>query len=193
MAAALYSRAAELEPGNVWTLTHLARTYQRLKMWKAATEVWRELEKLRPADDTSIALNLGICLMEQGLYSEALNYLHKVEFYAPGTEKAVRALARCTLALGDYDSCTRYTLSLLTSASARPEDYRLAGNMALVTGHPDEAVGHYVDAIKIGKLSRKEFLDTLHDDYHRLRVPAECTESLLSIVADTALSRSAAS
>lgn len=193
MAAALYSRAAELEPGNVWTLTHLARTYQRLKMWKAAAEVWRSLEKVRPAEDTSIALNMGICLMEQGLYSEALNYLHKVEFYAPGTEKAVRALARCTLALGDYDSCTRYTLSLLTSASARPEDYRLAGNMALATGHPDEAVGHYVDAIKIGRLSRKEFLDTLHADYGRLRVPAECTESLLDIVADTALSRAATS
>lgn len=193
MAASLYSRAAELEPGNVWTLTHLARSYQRMKLWNDAAEVWRSLEKLRPAEDTSIALNLGLCLMEQGLYSEALKYLHKVEFYAPGSEKAVRALARCTLGMGDYDSCTRYTLSLLTSASARSEDYRLAGNMALVTGHPDEAVGHYVDAIKMGGLNREQFLDTLHSDYRRLRIPAQCTESLLAIVADTALSRASSS
>lgn len=65
--------------------------------------------------------------------------------------------------------------------------------MALVTGHPDEAVGHYVDAIKMGGLNREQFLDTLHSDYRRLRIPAQCTESLLAIVADTALSRASSS
>lgn len=190
-ATAYYTRADSLDPDNAWTLGRLGRCYQRLKMWKAAAEVYHRLEKLRP-DDTSIALNLGLTLLEQGQAAEALNYLHKAEFYAPGSEKAIRALARCTLALGDYDNCTRYTLSLLTSTSARPDDYLLAGHMALVTGHPEEAVDHYVDAIKIGSIPREQFLHTLDTDYRSLNPTAESAAgALLSIVADTALRRAA--
>ncbi|MDE6378281.1 MAG: hypothetical protein K2K72_06010 [Duncaniella sp.] len=188
LALAYYLRADQLDPDNTWTLARLGRCYQRLAMWEPAADIYRRLERLRP-DDTAIALSLGLILLEQERYDEALNYLHKVEFYSPGSEKAVRALARCTLAKGDYDNCTRYTLSLLTSASARPDDYMLAGNMAMITGHPDEATGHYVDAIKLGSLSRKEFLHRLREAYRRLKVPSDFSEALLSIVADTALRR----
>lgn len=188
LALGYYIKADQLEPGNTWTLARLGRCYQRLGMWSSSVEAYKQLERQRP-DDLSVALALGVAMLEQERYDEALNYLHKVEFYSPGSEKAIRALARCTLAKGDYDNCTRYTLSLLTSASARAEDYMLAGNMALVTGHPDEAVGHYVDAIKIGSISRSDFLKQLRDAYRRLQVPSDRTPALLSIVADTALQR----
>lgn len=188
LALAYYLRADQLDPDNTWTLARLGRCYQRLSMWSAAADIYRRLERLSP-DDISIALTLGLVLLEMERYDEALNYLHKVEFYSPGSEKAIRALARCTLAKGDYDNCTRYTLSLLTSASARAEDYMLAGNMALITGHPDEATGHYVDAIKLGSITRTDFLRQLRETYRRLKAPSDFSEALLSIVADTALRR----
>lgn len=184
-----YEQAELLDSSSRWTLRRLAWCHRALGNWDKALGYYRRLAEDKP-DDVNLALNIGLSLVKLHRYGEALQYLFKAEFYGSGSEKSVRALAWCTLLSGDYERCVRYTANLLASASPRPNDYLNAGHLSLLTGHPGEAVGHYVEAIKAMGGDVERFMRMLGDDRLTISGFADVEPHLLAIVADTAAKQS---
>lgn len=183
-----YEQADMLESGNRWTIKRLALCYRKTGQWEKALECYRRLAEFQP-DDVQLALNTGLALVKMRRYDEALNFLFKAEFYGEGNEKATRALAWCTLLCGDYDRCVRYTVSMLASASPRPVDYLNAGHLSLLTGHPGEAVDHYIEALHGMDNDQSRFLKTLDSDRDTIAAFRDVDPHLFDIVVDTALTR----
>ena len=181
-----YEQADMLDSSSNWTVRRLAWCYRTLGQWDKALECYRRLAEERP-DDVNLALNTGLSLVKLRRYDEALQYLFKAEFLGSGTEKATRALAWCTLLGGDYDRCVKYTATLLAGASPRPGDYINAGHLSLLTGHPGEAVDHYVDAIKAMDGDVDRFMRTLNDDRLTVTALADVDPRLMAIVMDKSI------
>ncbi len=181
-----YEKADMLDSSSNWTVRRLAWCYRTLGQWDKALECYRRLAEERP-DDVNLALNTGLSLVKLRRYDEALQYLFKAEFLGSGTEKATRALAWCTLLGGDYDRCVKYTATLLAGASPRPGDYINAGHLSLLTGHPGEAVDHYVDAIKAMDGDVDRFMRTLNDDRLTVTALADVDPRLMAIVMDKSI------
>lgn len=184
-----YEKADMLDSSSNWTVRRLAWCYRTLGQWDKALECYRRLAEGRP-DDVNLALNTGLSLVKLRRYDEALQYLFKAEFLGSGTEKATRALAWCTLLGGDYDRCVKYTATLLAGASPRPGDYINAGHLSLLTGHPGEAVDHYVDAIKAMDGDVDRFMRTLNDDRLTVTALADVDSRLMAIVMDKSIAAS---
>ncbi|WP_286079494.1 tetratricopeptide repeat protein [Duncaniella freteri] len=184
-----YEEAEMLDSSSRWTLRRLAWCHRMLGNWDKALDCYRRLAEDKP-DDVSLALNIGLSLVKLHRYDEALQYLFKAEFYGSGSEKATRALAWCTLLGGDYERCVKYTATLLAGTTPRPNDYINAGHLSLLTGHPGEAVDHYVDAIKAMEGSVDSFLRRLADDKVTISAFGGVDPQLMAIVVDTSIAKS---
>lgn len=184
-----YEEAEMLDSSSRWTLRRLAWCHRMLGNWDKALDCYRRLAEDKP-DDVSLALNIGLSLVKLHRYDEALQYLFKAEFYGSGSEKATRALAWCTLLGGDYERCVKYTATLLAGTTPRPNDYINAGHLSLLTGHPGEAVDHYVDAIKAMEGSVDSFLRRLADDKVTISAFGGVDPQLMAIVVDTYIAKS---
>lgn len=191
VAAALrhYEEAEMLDSSSRWTLRRLAWCHRMLGNWDKALGYYLRLAEDKP-DDVSLALNIGLSLVKLHRYDEALQYLFKAEFYGSGSEKAMRALAWCTLLGGDYERCVKYTATLLAAASPRPNDYINAGHLSLLTGHPGEAVDHYVDAIKSMDGDIDAFLRRVSDDKVTIAAFGDVDPNLTAIVIDASIAKS---
>lgn len=183
-----YEEADMLDSSSRWTVRRLAWCHRTLGNWEKALECYRRLAEERP-DDVNIALNIGLSLVKLRRYDEALQYLFKAEFLGSGNEKATRALAWCTLLNGDYDRCVKYTATLLAGASPRPNDFLNAGHLSMLTGHPGEAVDHYVEAIKAMDGDVDRFMRALADDKNTIAAFGQTDPHLMAIVVDTAIQR----
>lgn len=184
-----YEEAEMLDSSSRWTLRRLAWCHRMLGNWDKALDCYRRLAEDKP-DDVSLALNIGLSLVKLHRYDEALQYLFKAEFYGSGSEKATRALAWCTLLGGDYERCVKYTATLLAGTTPRPNDYINAGHLSLLTGHPGEAVDHYVDAIKAMEGNVDSFLRRLADDKVTISAFGGVDPQLMAIVVDTSIAKS---
>jgi len=184
-----YGEAERLDSSSRWTLRRLASCHRMLGNWDKALDCYRRLAEDKP-DDVSLALNIGLSLVKLHRYDEALQYLFKAEFYGSGSEKATRALAWCTLLGGDYERCVKYTATLLAGTTPRPNDYINAGHLSLLTGHPGEAVDHYVDAIKAMEGNVDSFLRRLADDKVTISAFGGVDPQLMAIVVDTSIAKS---
>lgn len=184
-----YEEAEMLDSSSRWTLRRLAWCHRMLGNWDKALDCYRRLAEDKP-DDVSLALNIGLSLVKLHRYDEALQYLFKAEFYGSGSEKATRALAWCTLLGGDYERCVKYTATLLAVTTPRPNDYINAGHLSLLTGHPGEAVDHYVDAIKAMEGNVDSFLRRLADDKVTISAFGGVDPQLMAIVVDTSIAKS---
>ena len=157
--------------------------------WQHAIDCYQRLAEERP-DDVGLALNIGLSLVKLRRYDEALQYLFKAEFLGSGNEKATRALAWCTLLGGDYDRCVKYTATLLAAASPRANDYLNAGHLSMLTGHPGEAVDHYVEAIKAMDGDNERFVRKLTEDRSAITAFGQVDPHLMAIVIDRAIESS---
>ena len=91
---------------------------------------------------------------------------------------------------GDYERCVKYTATLLAGTTPRPNDYINAGHLSLLTGHPGEAVDHYVDAIKAMEGNVDSFLRRLADDKVTISAFGGVDPQLMAIVVDTSIAKS---
>ena len=191
IAAALhyYEQADMLDSTSRWTIRRLAWCHRMLGNWQHAIDCYQRLAEERP-DDVGLALNIGLSLVKLRRYDEALQYLFKAEFLGSGNEKATRALAWCTLLGGDYDRCVKYTATLLAAASPRANDYLNAGHLSMLTGHPGEAVDHYVEAIKAMDGDNERFVRKLTEDRSAITAFGQVDPHLMAIVIDRAIESS---
>lgn len=140
-AAALYRRAEILDPESLWTLRRLAAVLRADAQADEALEAYRRLAQKQP-DDTRTALLLGYCLMEKGLYDEAIAQFYKVDFLDDKTHKAWRPLAWTLFLARDFDRADQYYRKIL-SDTPRSNDYLNMGHVALARGDIREAVNFY--------------------------------------------------
>ena len=140
-AADLYRRAEIFDPESLWTLRRLASVLRADGQADEALEAYRRLAQKQP-DDTRTALLLGYCLMEKGLYEEAIAQFYKVDFLDDKTHKAWRPLAWTLFLARDFDRADQYYRNILSDAP-RSNDYLNMGHVALARADIREAVNFY--------------------------------------------------
>ena len=140
-AADLYRRAEIFDPESLWTLRRLAAVLRAAGQADEALEAYRRLAQKQP-DDTRTALLLGYCLMEKGLYEEAIAQFYKVDFLDDKTHKAWRPLAWTLFLARDFDRADQYYRKILSDAP-RSNDYLNMGHVALARADIREAVNFY--------------------------------------------------
>lgn len=152
-----YEKSELLNSESVWTIRKLANCYRLLSKPAKALPYFLRLEKLKP-DDPSIALNIGLCRIGLGEYTEAVNYLHKVEFLRGESARTSRPLLEAYLALGNFEKALRYN-DLILASEPSANDFILAGILDIRLSHFPEAVGHLSMALAALNFDIDEFLN----------------------------------
>lgn len=185
-----YEQSELLNADSRWTLRRLASCCRLLGRWEEALGYYRRLDASKP-DDVATSLNIGLSLVKLRRYDEALPYLFKAEFLGNSSDKAVRAIAWCTLLGGDYTRCTKYT-DILLSGTPTPNDLLNAGHLAMLTGRPDDAAGLWARSIALGEFDTDSFMTGIKSDRSAITGYSAIDPVLIGMVADTAVRRSRA-
>lgn len=184
-----YEQSELLNADSRWTIRRLASCCRQLGRWEDALGYYRRLDASRP-DDVSTALNIGLSLVKLRRFDEALKYLFKAEFLGNSSEKAIRAIAWCTLLGADYERCAKYTDILMSSESIKTVDLINAGHLALLTGRPADTADLWARAISEGGMDTDTFLTDIASDRSIIGDYAKIDPVLIGIVTDEALKRS---
>lgn len=181
-----YEQSEMLNSRSRWTRSRLAHCHLTLGHWREALRYYRELADDKP-DHVATLLHIYRCLFELGEYAEAMQVLFKAEYLEPGSRQVTRLLAWCTLMQADYTRCADYSKRVLSAdpADIAPEDYLVAGHLALLTGEPRESVGLYRRSVAVSDADsfRKAFAR------HRSAIPglAAADPLTLDIIADMSI------
>lgn len=184
-----YEQSELLNADSRWTLRRLAACHKALGHWEKALDYYQRLAAELP-DDVAIAFNIGLTLIKLHRYQEALNYLFKAEFLGNSSEKAIRAIAWCTLLDSDFERCTRYT-DMLLSSSPNPVDLLNAGHLAMLTGRPGDAADLWARSIATREFDTSSFLSDLRSDLTVIPGYGNIDPVLTGLVTDAALARAA--
>ena len=141
-----YRRADILQPDNGWTLRHTAQCYRLTGNPEAALELLLQAEK-RSADNLSLQIQIGDCLVDLKRYDDALTRFFKVDYLKPDYPKAWRAIAWCAFLAGRLDRAREYYDKLL--------DSKPTGNDCLNAGHACFVDGDIQRAVSLYRQSRK--------------------------------------
>jgi tetratricopeptide (TPR) repeat protein len=141
-----YRRADILQPDNGWTLRHTAQCYRLTGNPEAALELLLQAEK-RSADNLSLQIQIGDCLVDLKRYDDALTRFFKVDYLKPDYPKAWRAIAWCAFLAGRPDRAREYYDKLL--------DTKPTGNDCLNAGHAYFVEGDIQRAVSLYRQSRK--------------------------------------
>ena len=141
-----YRRADILQPDNGWTLRHTAQCYRLTGNPEAALELLLQAEK-RSADNLSLQIQIGDCLVDLKRYDDALTRFFKVDYLKPDYPKAWRAIAWCAFLAGRPDRAKEYYDKLL--------DTKPTGNDCLNAGHAYFVEGDIQRAVSLYRQSRK--------------------------------------
>ena len=141
-----YRRADILQPDNGWTLRHTAQCYRLTSNPDVALELLLQAEK-RSADNLSLQIQIGDCLVDLKRYDDALTRFFKVDYLKPDYPKAWRAIAWCAFLAGRKDKAIEYYDKLLKS--------KPTGNDCLNAGHAFLADGNIQMAVSMYRQSRK--------------------------------------
>ena len=121
-----YRRSDILQPNNNWTMRHSAQCLRILGEPSEALDLLLEAEK-NSADNLSLQIQIGDCLVDLKRYDEALTRFFKVDYLKPDYPKAWRAIGWCAFLAGRYDRSIEYYNKLLAS--------KPTGNDCLNAGH----------------------------------------------------------
>ena len=121
-----YRRSDILQPNNNWTMRHSAQCLRILGEPLEALNLLLEAEK-NSADNLSLQIQIGDCLVDLKRYDEALTRFFKVDYLKPDYPKAWRAIGWCAFLAGRYDRSIEYYNKLLAS--------KPTGNDCLNAGH----------------------------------------------------------
>ena len=141
-----YRRADILQPDNGWTLRHTAQCYRLTGNPEAALELLLQAEK-RSADNLSLQIQIGDCLVDLKRYDDALTRFFKVDYLKPDYPKAWRAITWCAFLAGRLDRAVEYYDKLL--------DTKPTGNDCLNAGHAYFVDGDIQRAVSLYRQSRK--------------------------------------
>ena len=149
-----YRRADILQPDNGWTLRHTAQCYRLTGNPKDALELLLQAEK-RSADNLSLQIQIGDCLVDLKRYDEALTRFFKVDYLKPDYPKAWRAIGWCAFLAGRTDKSIEYYDKLLKT--------KPTGNDCLNAGHAYFVDGNIQHAVSLYRQSRKMMGEELFD------------------------------
>ena len=155
-----YRRADILQPDNGWTLRHTAQCYRLTSNPDVALELLLQAEK-RSADNLSLQIQIGDCLVDLKRYDDALTRFFKVDYLKPDYPKAWRAIAWCAFLAGRKDKAIEYYDKLLKSKPTG-NDYLNAGHAFLADGNIQMAVSMYRQSRKM--LGAEQFDREFHKD-----------------------------
>ena len=141
-----YRRADILQPDNGWTLRHYAQCYRLTGQPKDALELLLQAEK-RSADNLSLQIQIGDCLVDLKRYDEALTRFFKVDYLKPDYPKAWRAIGWCAFLAGRTNKSIEYYDKLLKT--------KPTGNDCLNAGHAYFVDGNIQHAVSLYRQSRK--------------------------------------
>lgn len=184
-----YDQSELLTSESLWTMRRLAACHRHLGHWEEALGYYRRLAERKP-DDVQLALNIGLALMKLRRFDEALTYLFKAEFLGNSSEKAIRAIAWCTLLDGDFERARKYTDIVMSYTDLTPVDYLNAGHLSLLTGSPAEAARLYSLSIAARDFDIISFLADFERDRATLGAFAAIDPALVRIVIDEAIHQS---
>ncbi|MBR6369943.1 MAG: tetratricopeptide repeat protein [Bacteroidaceae bacterium] len=155
-----YNRADILQPDNPWTLRHTAQCQRLTAHPKEALELLLQAEKL-DADNLSLQIQIGDCLVDLKRYDEALTRFFKVDYLKPDYVKAWRAIAWCAFLADRKDRSLEYYEKIL-AGSPSGEDCLNAAHVCLTDGDVQRAVALYSRSARI--LGRERFESEFNAD-----------------------------
>ncbi|MDE6327932.1 MAG: tetratricopeptide repeat protein, partial [Duncaniella sp.] len=182
-----YEQSELLNSESRWTIRRLASCCRTLGRWEEALGYYRRLADSKP-DDVSTALNIGLSLVKLRRYDEALQYLFKAEFLGNSSEKAIRAIAWCTLLGADYTRCAKYT-DILLSSSPTANDLLNAGHLAILTGRPADAADYWARSLAARDFDAQSLISEIESDRATIGGYSGIDPVLVGMVADNAVSR----
>lgn len=149
-----YRRSDILQSDNNWTLRHSAQCLRILGQPLEALDLLLQAER-NSADNLSLQIQIGDCLVDLKRYDEALTRFFKVDYLKPDYPKAWRAIAWCAFLAGRMDKAVEYYEKLL---NAKP-----TGNDFLNAGHAYFVDGNIQHAVSLYRQSRKMMGEELFD------------------------------
>ena len=141
-----YRRSDILQGNNNWTLRHSAQCLRILGQPDEALKLLLQAEK-NMADNLSLQIQIGDCLVDLKQYDEALTRFFKVDYLKPDYPKAWRAIGWCALLAGRTDRAVEYYDKLM---AGKP-----TGNDCLNAGHAHFVAGNIQMAVSLYRQSRK--------------------------------------
>ena len=136
-----YRRSDILQSDNSWTLRHSAQCLRILGEPQEAIKLLLQAEK-NNADNLSLQIQIGDCLVDLKRYDEALTRFFKVDYLKPDYPKAWRAIAWCAFLAGRTEKAIEYYDKLL-KAKPTGTDCLNAGHAYFVDGDIQHAVALY--------------------------------------------------
>ncbi len=135
--------ALQLSPDNEQYLWALQELYGDTKQWNKQSQALAQLERLQP-DSEEVLTRQGYCLMKLKQWKEAQQRFYKMEFNNQRVTQSMRAIAWCSLMMGNFTSAHRYYERLLADpATATWEDYLNQGHVAWLQGDISRAIDLY--------------------------------------------------
>jgi len=136
-----------------------AVSFDKAQLWDRAIEVYAEFVKARPEDPRQLraVYHLGLAYQSSGQYKSALALLQQLVTEHKNTPEAYRSLvplARCHVALNEFDSAERVLLHVMTNHPAiTPESlqYKQAlielGKLYYQEGRYEQAAARLAEAV----------------------------------------------
>lgn len=175
-----YKRADILQSDNVWTLRHMAQCCRMLQQPGQALDLLLQAEK-SDAENLSLQILIGDCLVDQKRYDEALARFFKVDYLKPDYSKAWRAIAWCAFLAERYDKSAEY-YERLSGTAPTGLDCLNAAHVQWVTGNVPHAVELYRRSM--GLLGRERFMEEFAKD-SPLLVAKGISESDIPLLLDS--------
>ena len=155
-----YHRADILQPDNGWTLRHTAQCHRMTANPEEALQLLMQAEK-QDADNMSLQIQIGDCLVDLKRYDEALTRFFKVDYLKPDYVKAWRAIAWCAFLAGRTERSMEYYEKIL-AGSPSGEDCLNAAHVFLTGGNIQRAVALYSHSARM--LGRERFESEFNAD-----------------------------
>ena len=155
-----YRRSDILQSNNNWTMRHSAQCLRILGQPDEALNLLLEAEK-NNADNLSLQIQIGDCLVDLKRYDEALTRFFKVDYLKPDYPKAWRAIGWCAFLAGRYDRAIEYYDKLLAGKPSA-NDCINAGHVYLVSHNIQRAVSLYRQCGNM--MGKDEFEAEFHKD-----------------------------
>lgn len=161
------NKALALEPEDPGIITELAITYDDLDQEPQAEPLYREVVKIKP-DLASAHNNLGVNLLLQGRYPEAISELSRALNLAPRNKKTQNNLATAFLLNGEAGKALRVFENSVGKAAA----YNNVGFLYMSKGLYDKAQKAFEEALAIDPIfylkaqQNLERLSQLRDSSH---------------------------
>lgn len=143
-----------------WIRKQLVTCYVSTGQIQQAVALLKELCEIDPQNETRYNMQSAEYLIEQKSYEQALNLLHKIEFFEADHEKAIRAISWCYLMTNRPEKAKQYWRRL---KNIHTEDLLNAGHINWVLRDEQKAYACYQKFVQLMK-DKDEAITLLQND-----------------------------